>query len=72
MVQGSRSKDRAEKEKSEIQLRSGELVKEVLWKIHVVIVTVHQWRCVYCEDCALAGTEHCNKAPTGGGKDGTE
>lgn len=25
-----------------------------------------------CEDCALAGTEHCNKAPTGGGKDGTE
>jgi hypothetical protein len=25
-----------------------------------------------CEDCALAGTEHCNKALTGGGKDGTE
>lgn len=21
---------------------------------------------------ALAGTEHCDKAPTGGGKDGTE
>ena len=28
--------------------------------------------CGYYKGCALAGTEHCDKAPTGGGKDGTE
>lgn len=43
------------KEKSEIQLRSGELVKEVLWKIRVVIVIVHQWRCVCLLDIVSTG-----------------
>ena len=48
-----------------------------LWRMSTqsTVMNITCEECGYykgCEDCALVGTEHCDKAPTGGGKDGTE